>query len=350
MKKEWVGFMTKAESYLYDRLDMLSDEKVILITKINNIEIEIEEINIKIEELSKDVDDAFDFFSPRAKKNDFIRDEIESLNVKKQELSKLIEDLNKQSVLVDEDIFIIKDALGENDLTEEEIKKAKDAIEKSHERDSLGMKILELQESERQRIARELDDSTVQMLSNLVHKCEICSKVMGVDVTRAKLELEIMSNLLNNSVDKMNKIISSLRPISSDEYVFNDVISELVAKIDESTDMNVKYSSTGDNKIINSVMAITFIRIIQEASDNSIKYSNGKNLDIRINYEEDNIQIEIEDDGEGFLIDEILKTDEKSNKGFGIPIIKERVLLLSGEINIDSILNKGTKITINVPL
>ena len=120
--------MTKAESYLYDRLDMLSDEKVILITKIN-----IEEINTKIEELSKDVDDAFDFFSPRAKKNDFIRDEIESLNVKKQELSKLIEDLNKQSVLVDEDIFIIKDALGENDLTEEEIEKAKDAIEKSHE-------------------------------------------------------------------------------------------------------------------------------------------------------------------------------------------------------------------------
>ena len=173
---------------------------------------------------------------------------------------------------------------------------------------------------------------------------------MGVDVTRAKLELEIMSNLLNNSVDKMNKIISSLRPISSDEYVFNDVISELVAKIDESTDMNVKYSSTGENKNINSVRAITFIRIIQEASDNSIKYSNGKNLDIRFSYEEDNIQIEIEDDGEGFVIDEILKTDEKSNKGFGIQIMKERVLLLSGEINIESILNKGTKISINIPI
>ena len=173
---------------------------------------------------------------------------------------------------------------------------------------------------------------------------------MGVDVTRAKLELEIMSNLLNNSVDKMNKIISSLRPISSDEYVFNDVISELVAKIDESTDMNVKYSSTGENKNINSVRAITFIRIIQEASDNSIKYSNGKKLDIRFSYEEDNIQIEIEDDGEGFVIDEILKTDEKSNKGFGIQIMKERVLLLSGEINIESILNKGTKISINIPI
>lgn len=63
-----MGKITKAESYLLERLEMLSDEKVIIITKINNIDIELEEIDSKIVEIQKDVDEAFEIFSPRAKK------------------------------------------------------------------------------------------------------------------------------------------------------------------------------------------------------------------------------------------------------------------------------------------
>lgn len=105
--------MTKAENYLSNRLSMLSDEKIIITTKINNLDIEIEEINEKIREISNDMDDTFEIFSPRVKKNDFIRDEIQKLKNNREELSRNKEKLCEQTKMVDEDIKIIKDALSE---------------------------------------------------------------------------------------------------------------------------------------------------------------------------------------------------------------------------------------------
>mgnify|MGYP006874672759 CR=1 FL=1 len=76
---------TKSERYLKNRLVKLIDEKTILVSKINNIEIQIEEIDLKINEISKDVDNSFEIFSPHAKKNDFIRDEIDKLKESKKD-------------------------------------------------------------------------------------------------------------------------------------------------------------------------------------------------------------------------------------------------------------------------
>lgn len=342
--------MTKAENYLYERLSMLSDEKVIIITRINNLEIEIEEINDKIEEISNDVDDTFEIFSPRVKKNDFIRDEIDKLKKSKKELVKQLEDLNEQSSLVDEDIALIKDAIGESKLTDEEIDKVKDDIEAAHKKSTVGLHILEMQENERQRIARDLHDSTVQVLANLVHKCEICSKVMDVDSVRAKLELEIMTKTLRETISDMRNIIYDLRPMSFDDLGFDITITRIINKIKESTDMNVELKIVGDVYKLESVIEITLIRIIEEASTNSIKYSNGKNLEIIIEYRENSIHLEISDDGDGYVLDEILKPEENNYNGFGITMMKERVFLLSGEITIDSKIKEGTKIVIDIPI
>ena len=84
--------ITKAESYLYDRLEMLSDEKVLLITKLNKIQIEIEETDNMITSMAQDVDTAFEVFSPRPKRNDFAKEGIAKLNKRKEELKLLKKD------------------------------------------------------------------------------------------------------------------------------------------------------------------------------------------------------------------------------------------------------------------
>lgn len=221
--------MTKAENYLSNRLSMLSDEKIIITTKINNLDIEIEEINEKIREISNDMDDTFEIFSPRVKKNDFIRDEIQKLKNNREELSRNKEKLCEQTKMVDEDIKIIKDALSEKLLainsennsqiedysnSNSEIQSESEEldsnlnisnnikqqdlnnVDKMYIKNTLGIHILKYQENERQRIARDLHDSTVQVLANLVHRCEICSKVMDVDSVRAKLEIEVIEKHL----------------------------------------------------------------------------------------------------------------------------------------------------------
>lgn len=375
--------MTKAENYLGNRLSMLSDEKIIIITKINNLDIEIEEINEKINEISNDMDDTFEIFSPRVKKNDFIRDEIEKLKNNREELSRNREKLIEQSEMVDEDIKNIKEALSENlldtksennfqiknefeenlevqpeseglennsDISNDINQQGLNKVDKVYTKNTLGIHILKSQENERQRIARDLHDSTVQVLANLVHRCEICSKVMDVDSVRAKLEIEVIEKTLRDAISDMRNIIYNLRPMIFDDLGFEATLTKIVNKFNTSSDFNITFEIEGEDIKLEPVIAITIIRIIEEACNNSIKHSNGSEIKIYIKNENKVLHIEVSDNGEGYFIDQILKPEENNNKGFGVSMMKERVALLSGEITIDSKINEGTKIIIDIPI
>lgn len=345
--------MTKAENYLSNRLSMLSDEKIIIITKINNLEIEINEINEKICEISSDMDNTFEVFSPRVKKNDFIRDEIKKLEKSKEELISKKEKLSEQSKQIDDDIWLIKDALKENDeseITEAEKIEKQEKFENVYSKNTLGIHILESQEKERQRIARDLHDSTVQVLANVVHRCEICSKVMDIDNVRAKLEIEVIEKTLRDSISDMRNIIYNLRPMIFDDLGFEETINKFTNKIKSTTDFDVDFEMSGEKIELDSIVAITVVRVIEEACNNSIKHSNGSKIRIFIENKNKVLHIEVSDNGDGYVLEQILKPEENNNKGFGVVMMKERVALLSGEIVIDSKISEGTSIIIDIPI
>ena len=171
---------------------------------------------------------AFEIFSPRQKKNDFAKQEIDKLLSHKEELKETVASLTESANELEEDIQAIREALGQpveiNDIDIED-----EYIESVYYEDTTyGMKILEQQENERSRIARDLHDSVVQVLTNLVHKCEICSKIMDVDGIRAKLELEIMSRNLREAISEMRNVIYDLRPMSFDDLGLTGAIENLI--------------------------------------------------------------------------------------------------------------------------
>ena len=322
--------MSKAEKYLYDRLEILEDEKIILIGKVKSMEIEINETEIMMNKISENIDDSFEVFSPRVKKNDFVKTEMESLSKKNSELRALVVEYKKHLCMIEEDIDIILDSLKEDKVT------------------FYGLESLKREELERQRIARELHDSTVQTLTGLVHKCEICSKITEVDPTRAKLELEIMSRLLRETINETRKIIYNLRPMSFDDFGLETTIEKVIDLIRQNTTMAVNLLIRGDKKEIPPVVGLTLVRIIQEGTSNSLKHSLAKRIDVVLNYFEESIGLTIKDDGNGFDTN-VIKEKNDSLNGFGIPMMKERVYMMSGKINIESDSN-GTLINIEVPI
>lgn len=337
--------MNRAESYLYDRLDLLSDEKVILITKINKIDLEVEETILKIDELKQKIDDAFEVFSPRSKKNDFVKNEIVTFQNRLEDLNLLKREYDEQIKLIDDDVDIIRESLGQE--PEEDYYYNVEENEDS-EINSLG--ILKGQEIERQRIAMELHDSTVQVLTNLVHKCEICSKFMEVDITRSKLELEVMSKTLKEIINEIRNIIYDLRPMSFDDIGLDVTIERIVSIALKTTDMDIVFKVKGKKTLIGEVESLTLIRILQESINNSIKYSEGKRINIELEYLEDKINLKIMDDGKGFEVNKLKKNDENKLTGFGLSIMKERVYLLKGNIDIKSEIDKGTEIKVTIPI
>lgn len=216
--------------------------------------------------------------------------------------------------------------------------------------ENYGIKILEQQENERQRIARELHDSTVQVLTNLVHKTELCTKIMDVDLIRAKLELEIINNTIRYTINDMRNIIHDLRPMAFDDFGLDVTLERVISQIKANTDIQIHVDVVGKKKPLSSVVSLTLIRIMQEACNNSIKHSDAENIYITFSYEEDSVTLSIRDDGKGFEVKNAEQRKESQNKGFGVSIMKERALLLSGDLKITSGKNKGTQIMVTVPI
>ncbi len=224
-------------------------------------------------------------------------------------------------------------------------------IEKSSKyHNDLGLSVLESQEKDRQRIARDLHDSTVQNLTGLVHKIELCSRLVEMDPPRAKLELTVLANNVKMVINEMREIIYNLKPMSLDDLGLAVTIERYAKQLMTSHDIKVYVKNNREIENILPVVKLSLFRVVQEACHNVIKHAKASRIDINIIYDIDNIIVSIKDDGIGFNSDKQMEMIPECNSGYGLSIMKERVYLLSGTVKIHSEINKGTNITISVPL
>ncbi len=211
-----------------------------------------------------------------------------------------------------------------------------------------GLSILEAQEIERQRIARDLHDSTVQSLTSLVHKSELCNKLIDIDSVRAKLELVSMSNTIKSVINDMRGIIYNLKPMTLDDLGLTVTLERYANRLMDFNNINVIVHSNEETKEILPVIKLTLFRIIQEACNNVIKHANATVINIDVNYEDLKVTVAIRDNGTGFDIN--TSQGEGHTSSFGLSIMQERISLLSGKVELKSEKGKGTIVTISVPL
>lgn len=211
--------------------------------------------------------------------------------------------------------------------------------------DDIGIKLLEEQELERKRIARELHDSTVQNLTMLIHKTELCSKLIEKDPIQAKMEMRMMSDTLRNSINEMREIIFDLRPMVLDDLGLSVALERFITQQMLQKEVKIELSVRGREPKLLPVMKTTLFRIITEACNNALRHGNPQHIDIILKYEKESFYAEIKDDGCGFQTEnEILK-----EKKFGISIMRERAYLLKGTFQIESEVGKGTIVTVKIP-
>jgi two-component system sensor histidine kinase DegS len=208
--------------------------------------------------------------------------------------------------------------------------------------------LLEIQEIERKRISNELHDTTVQNLTMLIHKIELCEQLIDKDTLWTKLELAIMKDTLRKTIQELRTIIYNLRPMSIDDLGLLETVERFISQ-KEYTDqlMEISFEYQGQEpKNINPIILMTLFRIIREIYNNAEKYAEAQNFNIILKFDTNNIYLKIWDDGKGFDLEKI----SLDGKNFGLSILKERVDLLSGKVNIETAKDKGTSITIEVPL
>jgi two-component system sensor histidine kinase DegS len=204
--------------------------------------------------------------------------------------------------------------------------------------------IIQAQEAERQRLSRQMHDGPAQALSNFILQTEIAMRLFDIDQVKAKEELGALKNSATTTFQKVRDFIFDLRPMMLDDLGLVPTLKRYVDVYKNQPNMSINLIVTGRDRRLESYIEVFIFRSIQELLGNAIRHSQASQIKIQMDMEETNIKINLDDDGKGFNVDII---DDRANKG--VKVIRERVEMLGGEFDIDSVIGQGTRIQFQIP-
>lgn len=206
--------------------------------------------------------------------------------------------------------------------------------------------VTEGQETERRRLARELHDDTIQRLILLNQKVELA--VFDLADSAASTQLHAMQTVIAETIYHVRHFIQELRPSYLDELGLVPTLRNLTKQTRERTDLFIEFEMEGNTPRLNESIELGLYRITQSALANIIQHANASMVQIKIRYDPKAIQLDITDDGDGFM-----KRDEISfarDGHYGLLGMKERAELIGAQFILQTEKKEGTTISIHVPL
>ncbi len=224
--------------------------------------------------------------------------------------------------------------------------KAQEEINQSNEQlRLLTAHLQQVREDERKRIAREIHDELGQLVTAIKMDAAWVDKNIDVSSLKLKQKTHNIIEMLNTCSYSIRSILQELRMGVLDDYGLVEALQWLGSQFTATTGLPVIFSSNETVVKVNENVSVCLFRVYQEALTNITKHAAAKNVTISLIYENSFVQLNVADDGKGFV-----EKDTKNNISFGILGVKERVAALKGIFNLETGLGKGTKLTVTIPL
>lgn len=218
-------------------------------------------------------------------------------------------------------------------------------LKTAHEKQQIGLKIIEAQEKERKRISREIHDGPAQSLANILVRSEIVDLYFrDGEMDKALIEMKSIRESIRKSLQEVRRIIYDLRPMALDDLGLFPTIKKHISSVSELSDSNIELALHGEEKRLEPSYEVAIFRLLQEGLQNAIKHANASVIKVLLEIHKNSITLIIQDDGVGFS-----PSDDSKEESYGIIGMKERVDLLDGKLTIKSAKNLGTKIVISIP-
>lgn len=208
--------------------------------------------------------------------------------------------------------------------------------------------IIEAQERERQRLSRQMHDGPAQSLTNLVLQAEICERLFDRDPARAKTELATLKESMVATFQKVRSFIFELRPMMLDDLGLVPTLKRYVEGLSDTGYSGAVLSVTGKERRLAPHKEVTIFRVTQELVHISREYAHASSIKITLDMGEDQVRINLEDNGSGFELDEALTSPDATR--FSLSTLRERIEMLGGRINFDSTVGRGTRVSFFLPL
>jgi two-component system sensor histidine kinase DegS len=204
--------------------------------------------------------------------------------------------------------------------------------------------MIQAQESERQRLSRQMHDGPAQALSNFILQTEIAMRLFDVEQDKARAELENLKVSATETFRKVRDFIFELRPMMLDDLGLVPTLKRYQDALKEQTGLDIRLTVTGSERRLQSYQEVMIFRAIQELLNNACDHSQASTIKVQMDMGAMEIRVSVEDDGKGFDVD-----SEVESGGMGLKVIRDRVEMLGGSMDVDSVIGQGTRVTIQMP-
>ena len=203
-------------------------------------------------------------------------------------------------------------------------------------------KVVEAQELERKRLARELHDETGQALTSIL--LGLKSLEQALDSDEGREGVASLRDLVVSTLQDVRRLAVELRPSALDDFGLAPALERLVDTYGRQAAVPVHLEITlGDDRLPAEVET-TLYRMVQEALTNVAKHADATSISILLTRTASSVRLVVEDDGAGF------EPGGARDGGLGLPGMRERVALLDGRLRVESAHGKGTTLVAEVPI
>jgi two-component system sensor histidine kinase DegS len=204
--------------------------------------------------------------------------------------------------------------------------------------------LVNAQETERQRLSRQMHDGPAQALSNFILQTEIAMRLMDIDAAQARDELTNLKASAMGTFQKVRNFIFELRPMMLDDLGLVPTLRRYADAFKEQTGLEINVTVTGQDRRLEPYLEVMLFRAIQELLGNAARHGQATLVKVSVDLGDDRVRVSVDDNGKGFDPDAI-----QQGNSLGLKLIRERTEMLGGTFEIDSAVGRGARILFSVP-
>lgn len=231
-----------------------------------------------------------------------------------------------------------------------ELSQAKDEIAlKAEQLRSLWDKTIRLQEEERARIARDMHDGVIQLITAARFELKAARVVAGSQLPPpAAKKMDALRGILDEMEKELRRAIYDLQPPMLDAVGLVPALQKHIVAFQELSGITCQIHCVGTPYRLPPTTEITVFRLVEESLHNVLSHARASNTSVTLDFDPTGLSVTIQDDGQGFDIEQNRKNG--SGKGLGLLGMRERVKSLNGEMQVWSSPGQGTRLVFRLPL
>jgi signal transduction histidine kinase len=203
---------------------------------------------------------------------------------------------------------------------------------------------------ERQRMAQEIHDTLAQGFTSIVMQLEAADQVLPEGQEAVRKRLLQARETARLSLREARRLVQALSPEPLEGATLPEALRRVAQRWQEESNLPIDYSITGNPYALQPEVEVILLRFTQEGLANIRKHAQANRVTVTLSYMEDQVALDVHDDGQGFD-PIILSHPPGSNRGgFGLHTMRERLAQLGGQLIVESSPGEGTTLAAQIPM